>query len=222
MSRFDNQLQSIRRMWTYRFFVWGIRLIIAGVLLLVVSACGADAIGPWGSAIALAGVALSVPFRIQAHTKLDIPYMSLFRQALHEALGDTSGQRFMIRIPVKKPAVLRAVERMNAEPPVTSPEETLTALRRSRSYRASVWGYRLMMLSVLLWWGGCIGVEAQTSGDRRPPEWLVSLATMPIFAFLVGMVLTLPMSWQASTRLRIAAGRIILQALKDAFNPTFF
>jgi hypothetical protein len=221
MTGFDDQLQAIRRIWTYRLFVWGIRLIIAGMLLLVVYACGVEAVGSWGSTVALAGVALSVPFRIQAYTKIDLPYMPLFRQALHDALGDRSGQRWVIRLPVKNPAVLRAVERMNAEP-ADSPQETLTALRRSRSYRASVWGYRMMMVSVLLCCGGFIGLEGQASGDSRPPDWLVSLTIMPIFTFLAGMVLTFPMTWQASTRLRIAPGRITLRALKDAFNPTFY
>ncbi len=222
MTGFDDQLQSIRHIWTYRLFVWGIRLIIAGVLLLLASACGIDALGVWGSAVALAGVALSVPFRLHAYTKIDIPYRRLLRQALHDALGDRSGQRWVIHIPVKNPAILRAVERMNAEPPATSPEQTLIALRRSRSYRASVWGYRLMMLSVVLCCIGVIGLETQMSGDSRPPGWLVSLATMPIFGFLAGMVLTMPMSLRASSRLRIAAGRIALRALKDAFNPTFY
>ncbi len=222
MTGLDDQLPSIRRMWTYRCFVWGIRLILAGMLLLLASACGVDSAGPWGSAVALAGVALSVPLRIQAYTKIDIPYVSLFQHALHDALGDKSGERFTIRFPVKNPAVVRAVERMTPEPQITSPQETLMALRRSRSYRASVWGYRLMMLSVLLCCGGFIGVESQASGDSPPPPWLVWLVTMPIFGFLAGMALTIPLSWQASTRLRIAPGQITLRALKDAFNPTFF
>jgi hypothetical protein len=222
MTGFDDELQSIRRIWTYRLFVWGIRLVITGMVLLVVGACGVEALGPWGSAVAVSGVALSVPFRIRAYTKIDIPYMRLFQQALHDALGDRSGERFVIRIPVKNPAVLRAVERMNTAPPATSPEETLIALRRTRSYRASVWGYRLMILSGLACCGGVIGLETQMPGDSQPPEWLVSLTTMPIFTFLAGMVLTFPMNFQASTRLRVAAGRITLRALKDAFNPTFY
>jgi hypothetical protein len=214
----DDQLSQIRRMWTYRAFVWAWRLVFLAVLLFLPACLWPDPLLRVVAALVAGGLILSIPFRVVAFWKIDVPFMVLLRQATDEAIPPLLRKATTIQIPVRSPKVIRTLQAIQPvqEPPASTSDERLRALRRAWPYRTAVWGYRLMFVSVLGCCGGMITLEATELGA---PTWLV---IWPIITLMVGLVLTTPLRFATEFRVHLPRGRIALRAFKDTFNPTFY
>lgn len=200
-------------MWTFRSFVWGLRFMMIGLLLAIPTfAFRWEPLVPWLVMLIGGGLLLGIPFRVWAYWKLDIPYTTLFAQAIHDAIPPQLRNRTVIRFQIRSPTAARIAHRISAahqveRDPATSVEERLHATRKGWPYRASVWGYRIMLVSLLLFCGGNV-----LSGVP------VGLVAWPVLTFLAGFFMTLPMQWVAQLKLRVPRGQVMLQVLRDTFN----